>query len=392
MNPNVRKIAQSSLNDQIMLSGFEGDEQVYVSTSTIRLIERFAIATCLDNLLADVVNAGHKQVLIETVEGLFSRGILVDAIQASSSSRLSRGVFGSPLISLENLSEFPFDVVVLGVPSDSGATYRKGSQFGPNEVRKYSSVFLNCGPTGVIPDIHDPRGEISLSGMRIGDLGDLLLPFPEGTHEAKFGQIAEAVSRIFKSGAIPVMLGGDHSITLGAVNGLSQECQRKLGIIHIDAHYDYHDARFDSLENVHHGNFLGWIVSNQRVAQVVQIGQRQITPTAPKPHPKVKNFSSSSIFDYGIEHLVEELSDDLFWYITIDVDVLDPSVMPATGTVLPGGWGFNELVMVVTSIARSLRVIGFDIVEFSPNGGEVEPLIISELLLRAINSTLENNA
>ena len=138
---------------------------------------------------------------------------------------------GVPSIDLEKLGDGDADVVILGAPIDWGATYRGGARFGPKAIREVDYLDANA----VRP--HLPTGIDPFQELRVVDVGDV--PAPPGYLELGLEQIADAVEQIARKGAIPIVLGGDHSVTYGDCTGLARvHGDGSFGLVHFDAHAD----------------------------------------------------------------------------------------------------------------------------------------------------------
>ena len=178
--------------------------------------------------------------------------------------------------------------------------------------------------------------------------------------------IEKATKEISKQNKIPVILGGEHSITFGAVNGifkgLNFSKNEEIGILQIDAHADLRE----NYENQVHSHASVMYLLSKSKYKIAQFGVRAISKE------EVKNRNIFEILCYDVAdikskkeiHLPKNFPKNI--YITFDVDGLDPSIMPATGTPVPDGLGFNESLQLIKSLIGGRKVIGFDVVEFSP--------------------------
>ena len=156
-----------------------------------------------------------------------------------------------------------------------------------------------------------------------------------------------------------------------------------MGIIHFDAHNDYgKDLVDDWKEKCHHGNFMNWIASNDKVKIIAQIGIRQLRDKRLE-NDKFKIWPGRKILA-DLNNLENTLSKDIPYYITFDVDCLDPSIMNSTGTVLPGGFLYNEVIEVLQKVCNTFNIIGLDICEFIPKD-ESDAIMISDIILRIID-------
>jgi len=255
-----------------------------------------------------------------------------------------------------------YDVVVLGAPHDSGTTYRPGTRFGPQGMRRISALYGTYSfELGV-----DLRESIT-----IADIGDIFtIP---GNIEKSFDQISKGVSHVYASGAFPVVLGGDHSIGYPTVRGVAEHLEGNLGIIHFDRHVDTQETDLD--ERMHTTPwFHATNIPNVPAKNLVQLGIGGWQ--APRPGVKVGRERGTTILtvndcvnmglDEAIDVALEVAWDDAeaVW-LSFDVDCLDAAFVPGTGWPEPGGFLPREALKLVTG-AASRGLAGIEIVECSP--------------------------
>ena len=255
-----------------------------------------------------------------------------------------------------------YDVAVLGAPHDAGTTYRSGTRFGPQGMRRISALYGSYSfELGV-----DLRESIT-----IADIGDIFtIP---GNLEKSFDQIAKGVSHVFASGAFPVILGGDHSIGYPTVRGVAENLAGNLGIIHFDRHVDTQETDLD--ERLHttpwyHATDL----PNVPAKNLVQLGIGGWQ--APRPGVKVSRERETTILtvndcvEMGIQ-AAAELALEVAWdgadavWLSFDVDCLDVAFVPGTGWPEPGGFLPREVLELVRRISEP-GLAGMEIVECSP--------------------------
>jgi agmatinase len=257
-----------------------------------------------------------------------------------------------------------FDVAVLGVPHDSGTTYRPGTRFGPQGIRKISALYTPYNfEMGV-----DLREQIHLC-----DVGDIFtIP---GNNEKSFDQISRGVAHVFASGAFPIILGGDHSIGFPTVRGICRHLgERKVGIIHFDRHVDTQETDLD--ERMHTCPwFHATNMANAPARNLVQlgIGGWQV----PREGVKVCRERSTNVLtvtdicDMGLEaaasFAIERATDGTDCvYISFDIDCIDAGFVPGTGWPEPGGLLPREALKLLELIVRRVPVCGLEVVEVSP--------------------------
>ena len=238
--------------------------------------------------------------------------------------------------------------VILGCPYDGSASFRPGARFGPSAIRRAS-----WGIETYSPYLNRDLGQLS-----IHDMGDLELP--PGEKKISLDLIRKAVRKILSGNKFPILLGGDHLITLPIVEELVQNYPR-LQIVHIDAHTDLREEYLG--ESASHSTVMRRLIDHIGEGRLFQTGIRSGTEEEFKLARKMKSivpFDSSSL-----SSMVKRIRNRPV-YITLDLDVIDPSLLPGVGTPEPGGLMFQELISLLKKL-QPLHVIGFDIVELTPD-------------------------
>jgi len=246
---------------------------------------------------------------------------------------------------------------VLPVPYDSTTSYQSGTRWGPQAILS-ASAYL---------ELYDEELHAESFGK-----GIYTAPFLEPDMRGPGYMVAAVEERVVafaRDGKIPVLLGGEHTVTIGAVRAMKQ-LYPSLCVLHLDAHADMRDTYQQSPYS--HACVARRIFE---VCPIVQVGIRSLSKEEAifLRENSIPSFSANFVLenDYWVEKILEELSGDI--YITLDVDCLDPSVMPATGTPEPGGLTYRDLVKLVRAVAKNFRVRGWDVVELSPIPGMVAP-------------------
>ncbi|USK92883.1 arginase family protein [Rossellomorea marisflavi] len=330
-----------------------------------------------EQFFEDIVASFLSQKLIEPVSGAGK----------TNKPNLQIGMFRTPLISLkECLMGEGTNIAFLGMPYDLNVTYRPGARFAPSYLRKVSgSVFQYDSDT--LKGAYDPvKGKQILQNIRMTDIGDIssVVFSRNGT---QFDSLEETIYRLTKKNILPTTIGGDHSITLPCVKGAART-YHKIGIIQLDAHSDFGLNQVeDWRETTHHGNFMDLLIEDERVVDIVQIGIRQLVEGY-LPHAKVKQYPGKSIL-LLLSELEDRLNREIPYYLTIDVDAMDPTVLSATGTPLPGGFTYEEMNEVLKTITKSARIIGLDMVELLPGDSEVDGVLASGLLINLLSNVME---
>ncbi len=256
-----------------------------------------------------------------------------------------------------------YDAAVFGIPLDTGTTYRAGTRFGPQGIRKisalYSPYYFELGI--------DLREQMTLC-----DLGDVFV-IPANIEKA-FDQISRAVSHVFASGAFPIMLGGDHSIGYPCVRGIAPHVKGNIGIIHVDRHVDTQekdmDERMHTTPWFHATNILnappknlvqfgigGWQVPRAGVAVSRERGTTIMTVT------DIMQMGLDKALDIALE-VASDGTEAV--YLSFDIDSVDAGFVPGTGWPEPGGFLPREALHIVQRVAREANLCAMELVEVSP--------------------------
>jgi len=262
--------------------------------------------------------------------------------------------------------------VVLPVPYDLTTSYQGGARLGPRAILAASRNM----------ELWDEEvGAVYRSGIHT--LPELE-PTAEGP-EAMVARVEQAVDWILERGKLPVMLGGEHSLTVGAVRAAARRHPR-VSVLQIDAHADMRDA--------YQGSRYSHACAMRRVREVspaASVGIRSLSEEEAErfEHHPWPMWSTRQWRALGANRapLLEALTEEV--YVTVDVDGLDPSIMPATGTPEPGGLDWFELVDLLRAVAERKRIVGFDVVELAPLAGQVAPdFLAARLVYRLIGLSL----
>lgn len=238
-------------------------------------------------------------------------------------------------------------IVIFGAPFDSTTSYRPGTRF--------ASRYMRAESYGL--ETYSPYQDLDLEDIEIFDSGDLELCF--GDTQKALGDIENHTRKILDSDKLPLMIGGEHLVTLGAVRAVYEKYP-DLHIIHFDAHADLRDEYLGA--TLSHASVIHrvWdMVGDDKIYQFgIRSGERAEFEWG-KNHVKTQKFN----FD-GLDDVIESLKGKPV-YFTIDLDVLDPSVFPGTGTPEAGGVSFTELLDAILKVSK-LNIVGMDINELSP--------------------------
>jgi agmatinase len=238
--------------------------------------------------------------------------------------------------------------VILGCPYDGSASFRPGARFGPSAIRRAS--------WGI--ETFSPYLQRDLTECSIHDMGDLELPL--GEKKISLSLIRKALGQILSKKKFPILLGGDHLITLPIIEELSRK-HPNLHLVHVDAHTD---LREDYLgEALSHSTVMRKVVDHLGEGRLFQIGIRSGTEDEFKLARKWKSIVANDA--RSLKAMVKRLKNFPV-YITLDLDVMDPGLLPGVGTPEPGGLTFQGLLSIFKTL-QPLRVIGFDLVELTPD-------------------------
>lgn len=282
-------------------------------------------------------------------------------------------MFGTP----EFLSGAAGDVVVLGVPYDLTDPAPSGCRLSPDKIRqrsldfRYEIDFKSGKPRGWF-DVDAERR--ILENVRIADAGNIVVNYGEPQSET-FARVSEMIRVIASAGAIPLVLGGDHSISVPVIACLS--ATKPLSVIALSAHTQFDPDVAEGIINAASANCKIWELP--RVLEMILIGHRGYTRN-PKATTLPPNVDVVTTQKFRTDHRVvalDKLDSASDVYLTIDANVLDPSVMPAARLLTPGGLTLDELKVVITEIGARCRIVGFDLVGFD---GLCEHTILGELV------------
>lgn len=266
-----------------------------------------------------------------------------------------------------DLNALQADVVFIGVPYDLGHNSLPGARLGPAAIREASSI---AGPAGADGFYDRETGETFMKGVRVVDAGDVISPTANVTQS--LANVTSAITAIVARGAMPVTIGGDHSITFAVLRGF-QSSSRKLHIIHFDSHQDFGplNDRGTGQPVIQHGNHLRHAVELPWVSGLSMLGLRGLAHGAGATAAEVRAnnvtmISASQALKMGAAAAAARIPAAESYYVTIDIDVMDPSIAPATGTPVPGGFSYYQMCDFLDAIASKGRIAGFDITEVSP--------------------------
>jgi agmatinase len=282
------------------------------------------------------------------------------------------------------------DVVILGAPFDGGTSHRAGARFGPQYIRQ----------TCYLP--HDgSRPSLALRAdglrdLRVYDAGDVELFSGDAARSVR--DLQEAVYTVTAAGAMPLILGGDHTITWPDAAGVAQHAgQGRVSMIHFDAHADTGNIEFGSL--IGHGQPMRRLIESGAVRgdRFLQVGLRGYWPEPETldwmAGQRMRSYEMTEIGERGLKECLTEafgiaMDDCDGVFLSVDIDVCDPGHAPGTGTPEPGGLSARQLLDAVRRIAYELPVLGMDVVEVSPpyDHAEITSFLANRVVLEALSA------
>jgi agmatinase len=281
------------------------------------------------------------------------------------------------------------DIMIIGAPFDGGTSHRPGARFGPQAIR-FTDYLPHDGSRPHLALGVDPLVELT-----VADAGDVaMLPGDTGL---SLRRLEDAVYRTCHGGAIPVILGGDHTIALPDATGVARHVGwGRLSVIHFDAHADTGNTQFGAL--LGHGTPMRRLIESGAVRgdRFLQIGLRGYWP---EPETldwmalqRMRSFEMTEVVARGLDDCLTEAfaiaTDDCDGvFLSVDIDVVDPGMAPGTGTPEPGGLTGRQLLDAVRRIAMELPLAGVDVVEVAPpfDSAEVTAFLANRVVLEALS-------
>jgi agmatinase len=273
------------------------------------------------------------------------------------------------------------DFAIIGIPSDAGASFRTGQREGPAAIRKTSALLRH----------HNPILNISpfeyLSGIDYGDL-----PVVPGYIEEGYKRIEESLIPVIEAGVIPILLGGDHAITLPELRAITK-VHGPVSLVHFDSHSDTVDEYFGKPYN--HGTPFRRAIEEKLllVENSIQVGLRgSIYSSEHLEIPKTLGLevvTTEEIRDRGLDALIEQIKDRVGKtkvFLSFDIDFVDPAYAPGTGTPEVGGFTSGEVLKIIRGLTK-LNYVGFDVVEVLPafDPSEITALLAANIVYEFIS-------
>lgn len=281
------------------------------------------------------------------------------------------------------------DFAILGAPYDFGTQWRPGARFGPRSIREASTLF-SFGHGGAY-DHEDDVTYMPAGQVKVVDLGDADIVHTDTikSHE----NIEFGVRKILDAGAIPITLGGDHSINIPCVNAFAD--QEPIHVVQIDAHLDFVDERHGV--RFGHGNPMRRAAEKPYVTGLSQIGIRNVSSTAKEGYDDARAMGSDilSVRQFrklGVDQVLDRIPEGVRYYVTIDIDGFDPSIAAGTGTPSHGGFLYYEILEFLNGLTKRGQIVGMDLVEVAPDYDHsgTTAILAAQILMNTIGRISHN--
>ncbi|WP_170784622.1 agmatinase [Ruegeria lacuscaerulensis] len=312
-----------------------------------------------------------------------------------SSHRYASGRLNLPFVGISTFGKSPYvedwdqidaDVAIMGAPFDFGTQWRSGARFGPRAVREASTLF-SFGHAGAYD--HEDDATYLDSSVRMVDIGDADIIHTK-TDESH-ANIQFGVEKILNAGALPVTIGGDHSINIPCINAFAEDCAENgpIHVVQIDAHLDFVDERHGVTAG--HGNPMRRAIEKNYVSGMTQLGIRNVSSTAKEGYEDARARGSDilsvrQVRKLGTEGILARIPEGARYYVTIDIDAFCPSIASGTGTPSHGGFLYYDVLEILQGLAQRGDVVGIDLVEVAPNYDPTEStqILAAQVLLNFI--------
>jgi len=289
-----------------------------------------------------------------------------------SANTYDTGRLNLPFVGISTFGKRPYiadwsaidaDVAILGAPFDFGTQFRAGARFGPRAVREASTLF-SFGHAGA----YDHEDDCMYLGpdVTIVDIGDADIVHTDT--ETSHANIETGVRAILAAGALPVTIGGDHSINIPCIRAFDD--QGPIHILQIDAHLDFVDIRHGVRHG--HGNPMRRAAEKEYVTGITALGIRNVSSTTKDGYDAARAMgddilSVRQVRKLGPEATAARIPPGAKVYVTIDIDGFCPSIAPGTGTPSHGGFLYYEVLEILQQVARDHDIVGIDLVEVAPD-------------------------
>ena len=307
------------------------------------------------------------------------------------------GRLNLPFVGISTFAKKPYvedwdaidaDVAILGAPFDFGTQWRSGARFGPRAVREASTLF-SFGHAGAYD--HEVDATYLGEDVRMVDMGDADIVHTDT--ETSHANIEYGVRKALAAGALPVTIGGDHSINIPCIRAFDD--QGPIHILQIDAHLDFVDERHGVRHG--HGNPMRRAAEKDYVTGLTQLGIRNVSSTAKEGYEAAREMGSDilsvrQVRKLGVEAVLARLPKDARLYVTIDIDAFCPSIAPGTGTPSHGGFLYYEVLEILQGASKAHDIVGIDLVEVAPDYDPTAStqILAAQLLMNFIGFIFHN--
>ena len=308
------------------------------------------------------------------------------------------GRLNLPFVGICTFGKYPYqpdwdaiaaDVAVMGAPFDGGTQWRAGARMGPRAIREASTLFA-FGHAGAY-DFEDDITYLDPAQVSVVDIGDAEIIHTDTAQS--HANIELGVRRMLAAGALPVVLGGDHSVNIPCIRAFDD--QAPIHLVQIDAHLDFVDERHGV--RCGHGNPMRRAAEQPHVTGLTQIGIRNVSSTAREGYVTAREMGSDiqsvrQVRAMGTAALLERIPAGMRYYLTVDIDAFDPSIAPGTGTPSHGGFLYYEVLELIDGLARRGEIVGLDLVEVAPDydpSGSTQ-ILAAQLLLNTIGRVMHH--
>ena len=310
------------------------------------------------------------------------------------------GRLNLPFVGICTFGKYPYvedwdtidaDVAVMGAPFDGGTQWRSGARMGPRAIREASTLFA-FGHAGAY-DHEDDVTYLDPSKVTVVDIGDADIIHTDTVQS--HANIEYGVRKMLAAGALPVVMGGDHSVNIPCVNAFDD--QDPIHIVQIDAHLDFVDERHGV--RFGHGNPMRRAAEKPYVTGLSQIGIRNVSSTAKEGYEDARAMGSDiqsvrQVRAMGIDAALRRIPAGHRYYLTVDIDGFDPSIAPGTGTPSHGGFLYYEVLELIDGLAQRGEIVGMDLVEVAPeyDATGCTSTLAAQVLLNSIGRILHHRS
>ena len=291
---------------------------------------------------------------------------------------------------VQDWAQIDADVAVMGAPFDAGTQFRAGARFGPRSVREASTLF-SFGHAGAYD--HEDDCTYLPESVRIVDIGDADIVHTDTARS--HANICTGVKAMLAAGALPIVIGGDHSVNIPIIEAF--EGQGDIHILQIDAHLDFVDERHGV--RVGHGSPMRRAAEKPWVTGLTQVGIRNVSSTAREGYEAARAMGSDILSvrqarGLGMQAVIDRIPAGARVYVTLDIDGFCPSIAPGTGTPSPGGFLYYEVLEMLLAVAKRHEIVGMDLVEVAPDYDQTQStsILAAQILLNFLGFIFEARA